>query len=88
MFNGIHHLAFITNDMNKTIRFYRDLLGFPLVAGVEPSEFALEGSEPRPGQWPEMTPPTPPEQWTAYPGSGFEFRPVALGEKRGKAVGE
>ena len=39
MFNGIHHLAFITNDLNKTIRFYRDLLGFPLVAGVSSEEF-------------------------------------------------
>ncbi len=199
MFNGIHHLAFITNDMNKTIRFYRDLLGFPLVAGVgneefkhyffqvsptdriaffaydhatpmkykfhgvptsaplgfdhvslgvdtkadlftlkdrleaaelevtgpvdhgfiwsiyffdpnnipleiscqtmeivkppvladpKPSEFALEGSEPQPGHWPEVTHPTSPEQWTAHPGNGFEIRPVALREKRGKAVGE
>ncbi len=31
---GINHLAFITDDMEKTIRFYRDLLGLPLVAGV------------------------------------------------------
>lgn len=31
---GINHLAFITDDMPKTIRFYRDLLGLPLVAGV------------------------------------------------------
>ena len=28
------HLAFITPDMEATIRFYRDMLGFPLVAGV------------------------------------------------------
>jgi hypothetical protein len=34
MYNGINHLAFITRDMNATIRFYRDLLGFPLVSGV------------------------------------------------------
>ncbi len=34
LYNGINHLAFITNDMNRTIRFYRDLLGFPLTAGV------------------------------------------------------
>ncbi len=31
---GINHLAFITDDMEKTIRFYRDLLGMELVAGV------------------------------------------------------
>ena len=31
---GINHLAFITADMEKTIRFYRDLLGFQLTAGI------------------------------------------------------
>jgi catechol 2,3-dioxygenase-like lactoylglutathione lyase family enzyme len=31
---GINHLAFITDDMEKTIRFYRDLLGMELVAGI------------------------------------------------------
>jgi catechol 2,3-dioxygenase-like lactoylglutathione lyase family enzyme len=28
------HVAYITPDLEKTIRFYRDLLGFPLVTGV------------------------------------------------------
>jgi len=31
---GINHLAFITDDMVKTIRFYRDLLGMELTAGI------------------------------------------------------
>ena len=31
---GINHLAFITNDMTKTIRFYRDLLHLPLTTGI------------------------------------------------------
>lgn len=31
---GINHLAFITDDMVKTIRFYRDLLGMKLSAGI------------------------------------------------------
>ena len=31
---GINHLAFITVDMEKTIRFYRDLLGLELASGV------------------------------------------------------
>ena len=39
MFNGVNHLAFITKDLDKTIRFYRDLLGFPLVAGIGNEEF-------------------------------------------------
>lgn len=34
MLTGINHLAFITNDMKKTIRFYRDLLEMELNAGV------------------------------------------------------
>jgi catechol 2,3-dioxygenase-like lactoylglutathione lyase family enzyme len=31
---GVNHLAFITEDMERTIRFYRDLLGMELVAGI------------------------------------------------------
>jgi len=34
MLKGINHLAFITDDMEATIRFWRDLLGLELVAGV------------------------------------------------------
>ena len=33
-FKGINHLAMATNDMDKTIRFWRDLLGMRLVAGL------------------------------------------------------
>ena len=31
---GINHLAFITDDMSETIRFYRDLLGMELHSGI------------------------------------------------------
>jgi len=31
-YQGIHHLAMATNDMDKTVRFYRDILGMDLVA--------------------------------------------------------
>ncbi len=34
LIRGINHLAFITDDMPKTIRFYRDLLGLELAAGI------------------------------------------------------
>ena len=199
MYNGVNHLAFITNDMNKTVRFYRDLMGFPLVAGIGTQEFkhyifqitphdaiaffaydqaapmeikhhgvptnkplgfdhvsigvntkadlftvkdrveaagftvtgpvdhgigwsiyffdpnniplevtwqtleivkppalsdpepvatAREGAEPQPHHWPEVTNPTPPAEWKAYPGAGFELRETAIKEKRAKAVGE
>lgn len=33
-FIGINHLAMATGDMDKTIRFWRDLLGMRLVAGL------------------------------------------------------
>lgn len=32
-YKGINHVAMATNDMDKTIRFWRDLLGMRLVAG-------------------------------------------------------
>lgn len=31
---GIHHLAMATNDMDRTILFWRDLLGMRLIAGL------------------------------------------------------
>lgn len=199
MYNGINHLAFITNDMDKTIRFYRDLLELPLVAGVGSSDFkhyffqvsptdciaffayaqaspmeikshgmpsakplgfdhvsigvnskadlfqlkdrleaagvevsdavdhgfiwsiyfydpnnipleiswqnmefvappvladdapsavALEGSQRQPGHWPQVSRATPEESWVAYPGAGYNIRPVALAENRARVVGE
>jgi catechol 2,3-dioxygenase-like lactoylglutathione lyase family enzyme len=33
-FSGINHLAMVTGDIEKTIRFWRDLLGMRLVAGL------------------------------------------------------
>jgi catechol 2,3-dioxygenase-like lactoylglutathione lyase family enzyme len=38
-YNGIHHLAMITRDMDMTIRFWRDLLGMRLVAGLGSKEY-------------------------------------------------
>jgi glyoxylase I family protein len=32
---GVHHLALICRDVEETIRFYQELLGFPLVELVE-----------------------------------------------------
>jgi catechol 2,3-dioxygenase-like lactoylglutathione lyase family enzyme len=33
-YNGINHLAMATGNMDRTIRFWRDLLGMRLVAGI------------------------------------------------------
>lgn len=34
VFTGIHHIALITDDMDKTIRFWRDLLGMRMLAAT------------------------------------------------------
>lgn len=61
-YKGIHHVAMATNDMDRTIRFWRDLLGMKLVAGYgkpgnrqyffEVSENALISFF----EWPEVEP--------------------------------
>jgi catechol 2,3-dioxygenase-like lactoylglutathione lyase family enzyme len=33
-YTGVNHIALATNNMDKTIRFWRDLLGMKLVAGL------------------------------------------------------
>ena len=33
-FNGVNHVAMATGDMDRNIRFWRDLLGMRLVAGL------------------------------------------------------
>ncbi|HET7319802.1 MAG TPA: VOC family protein, partial [Nitrospirota bacterium] len=33
-YNGVNHLAMATRDMDETIRFWRDLLGMRLIAGL------------------------------------------------------
>ena len=33
-FNGVNHIAMATGDLNATIRFWRDLLGMRLIAGL------------------------------------------------------
>ena len=37
---GVHHLALICQDVEETIRFYQDFLGFPLVELVENRDYA------------------------------------------------
>lgn len=36
---GVHHLALICSDVEETIRFYQDLLGFPLVELFENRDY-------------------------------------------------
>ena len=37
---GVHHLALVCRDVEETIRFYQDWLGFPLVELVENRDYA------------------------------------------------
>ncbi|MHA6792093.1 VOC family protein [Pseudonocardia bannensis] len=36
---GVHHIALICRDVEETIRFYQELLGFPLVELVENRDY-------------------------------------------------
>jgi glyoxylase I family protein len=36
---GVHHLALVARDVEETIKFYQDLLGFPLVELVENRDY-------------------------------------------------
>src|SRR5690242_17702820 len=37
---GVHHVAFIAKDVEETIRFWQETLGFPLVELVENRDYA------------------------------------------------
>jgi catechol 2,3-dioxygenase-like lactoylglutathione lyase family enzyme len=81
---GIHHLAMATRDMNGTIRFWRDLLGMRLVAGLGKPGYKLYFLEISPQnyvvffEWPDVEP--VPEKDHGYPAVGpMIFDHVAFG---------
>jgi catechol 2,3-dioxygenase-like lactoylglutathione lyase family enzyme len=37
---GVHHVALISSDVERTVRFYQDLLGFPLITMFENRDLA------------------------------------------------
>jgi catechol 2,3-dioxygenase-like lactoylglutathione lyase family enzyme len=83
-FKGIHHLAMATGDMNRTIRFWRDLLGMRMVAGLGNRGYKLYFFEIAPQnfivffEWPKVEPVA--EKDHGYPVSGpFVFDHVAFG---------
>ncbi len=61
-FKGIHHLAMATRDMDGTIRFWRDLLGMRMVAGLGKKGYKLYFFEIAPQhyvvffEWPDVEP--------------------------------
>jgi glyoxylase I family protein len=36
---GVHHLALICSDVERTVRFYQDVIGFPLVEVMENRDY-------------------------------------------------
>jgi catechol 2,3-dioxygenase-like lactoylglutathione lyase family enzyme len=50
-----------------------DLRAQPRMADRSPCPAALEGSDPRPGQWPSVSNPTPEKDRMVYPGEGREL---------------
>lgn len=83
-YHGINHLAFATGDLDRTIRFWRDLLEMPLVVGLgQPGFrqyfFALdERTLISFFQWPDVEP--MPEKDHGSPVKGpFGFDHVSIG---------
>ena len=37
---GLHHTALVSGDVERTVRFYQDLLGFPLTELIENRDYA------------------------------------------------
>jgi hypothetical protein len=67
---------------------YMEIEKPPAIADDDPVEFSLEGADPQPGHWPEVTDPTPEASWSANPGNGYDILEAIQQSNRGKAVGE
>ena len=86
-YQGINHLVLVTNDIEKTVRFYRDALGMRVVAtlaGVVGGQrmrhyfFSLgPGSCLAFFQWPDVE--LPPRKDSGVPASGRQFDHVSIG---------
>ena len=50
----------------------------------DPLDIVAKGSGPQPGQWPEVTAPTPPEEMVTHSGNGFTMRETFLNEGIGR----
>lgn len=86
-FAGLNHLALVTNDMDTTVRFYRDVLGMPLVGttgnrdeGYPYRHYFLSiarGASIAFFEWPEVE--LPARKDSGIPGSGIQFDHVSIG---------
>jgi catechol 2,3-dioxygenase-like lactoylglutathione lyase family enzyme len=86
-YQGVNHLAMVTNDMEKTVRFYRDVLGMDVVGtiggevGGEPMRhyfFSLgTGSCIAFFEWTDVE--LPASKPSGEPASGRQFDHVSIG---------
>ncbi len=83
-YNGINHLAMATRDMDQTIRFWRDLLGMRLVAGLGHPGYRHYFFEISPTdliaffEWPDVEPVAERDHGTPVKGP-FVFDHVSIG---------
>ncbi len=85
-YQGVNHLALVTNDMEKTVRFYRDVLGMPVVGtvggdiGGKPMRHYFFGIGPRSSiaffEWQGVE--LPPRKDSGVPASGRSFDHVSI----------
>lgn len=84
-YQGVGHLALVTDDMEKTVRFYRDVLGMRLTGTTGGgSEYPYRhyflslgpGSTIAFFEWPEVE--LPPRKDSGIPASGRQFDHVAI----------
>ena len=82
---GVNHIALVTNDMEKTVRFYRDVLGMKLVGTTGGEEeypyrhyFLSTSGGPALAffEWPEAE--MPPPKGSGVPASGRVFDHIAI----------
>jgi catechol 2,3-dioxygenase-like lactoylglutathione lyase family enzyme len=83
---GLNHLALVTNDMDATVRFYRDVLDMPLVATIGNPDAPMPhrhyffsigpGAAIAFFEWPDAE--LPPRKDSGIPASGRQFDHVSV----------
>ncbi|HUR73040.1 MAG TPA: VOC family protein [Sporichthya sp.] len=78
---GLSHLALVTNDMDATVRFYRDVLEMPLVGTLStPARHYFFSIGPGAAiaffEWPEAE--LPPRKESGVPASGTDPNGISL----------
>jgi catechol 2,3-dioxygenase-like lactoylglutathione lyase family enzyme len=74
--HGFIHSVYAFDPNNIAIEFSAPVEGVdirknPKMKDKKPLPAALEGADPQPGHWPELTKPTPKDERRVYPGEGM-----------------